>query len=1387
MKTSFDYIELNRTFSLISAGQKNESSLSNIESDPFGWDELLKEHRIIILAESGAGKTTELKHKAQEIAEEGHPAFFIRLENIVDYLNLAFEIGDETGFYKWLSSNQEGWLFLDSVDEALQTSSRGFELGLRRLADLLNLALQRTHLYITGRTSVWRQADLQLCKEQLPFHVASSSDEDEDEDETHHNFKLVTLNDLDQLQIHRFLSRYDPQNHQALEKAIEKANAHEYTSRPQDLIWLVDYWKKNQSLGTRKELIENNIQQRLIEIRRPGPEGSLPLATAREGARKLAATLLLTKKASICLPGQKVTANGLSISEILDDWSENQQNLLLTLPIFDEAEYGAVRFHHVTVKEYLAAEWVIERMQQTPTERRLMNLFFSHRYNRDIIIPVMRPVLPWIALQSTPVRKQLLEIDPEVFFEGGDPAYIDAEERKAILDKLCQHVATGRRIHLPKVVIPSFASNLGEQINELLEKYKDESDVLFELLILVNTARLKLPEDFLLTLMRRADTSEYNRLFAIRIFISSGGNKALDRLLSQLEQEPQLNRKHIAEILQSIDATPDNIQWLARNLRKLEKREYRFIDYFDDAFITFVKKAEGKILTPLLMQLPKLLQNDDKHERGINKWLYPLAQGVIERIIAGGEDALQESVLPGILFDFLKDPLLISSQTNKFKETVFRLLESHEGIRRGLCWYAYSQEEASNKTNARYVLYHVRSFLHNEGDFVHFTDLITSSKTSDEKQRALKIAFPIYLNIGEKPEYLAELRKVTTEDGINETLEQWLDVMEKDRKERKKQDEYYERLARAEEKRQENEDNEKRLVEAIKAAPKKLHSEYLDQGIVPSWQCYLFRKCDRDGNRLTSSNWEDLIDEFGIAVAESYRDSAIYFWRKYTPVKSEDSSIPLALRFGLSGIQMEADITNDWTDELSEDDVLLACRYASHELNGFPPWFETLCLKRSELVSLYIEEEVREELNEYLKKGQRAIGLIDRLKVYAEWGWEIFAPLLLKIIEEIEPPTIDQLEQILAILQSAKCISNNELAQLASAKIKSVPTTHLPYWFSVWTGVSPEEAVDEMKRLYVEKISPRCVSLAMTYIVQLRGGRIGRTSHARKAYLKANVLHELYKLMSQLIRPEDDINRPSGSIYSPSLRDEAEGARDSLINALVELEDSMAVFALMEIAEQSDKQLKEWIERKIKQKAEQAAEKTLDLAGVNHFSLHIAYQPSNSNELSDMVHDLLQDFKDEYEDGDKSIADLFRDKNEEELRRVLANWLEKTSQSFFIIVEEEELADEKRIDIRLYHQTDVRVVLELKVVDNWSGPDLLKQLEDQLCGDYMLDGRSKHGFYVLFFMDRGKRKRWQINRKKCDFEKLPSEIQKEWDENISHRFKGITVRVVGIDMTKRGR
>jgi hypothetical protein len=112
--------------------------------------------RVLILADPGAGKTFEALDQARKLQARGRKAFFIRIEAINAAFEHAFEVGTREEFNAWLGSSEEGWFFLDSVEEAQLETPRALEDAIRTFGARVQPARERAHVSITSREDAWQ-------------------------------------------------------------------------------------------------------------------------------------------------------------------------------------------------------------------------------------------------------------------------------------------------------------------------------------------------------------------------------------------------------------------------------------------------------------------------------------------------------------------------------------------------------------------------------------------------------------------------------------------------------------------------------------------------------------------------------------------------------------------------------------------------------------------------------------------------------------------------------------------------------------------------------------------------------------------------------------------------------------------------------------------------------------------------------------------------------------------------------------------------------------------------------------------------------------------------------------------------------------------------------
>ena len=1432
------FIELHRTF--------HELTSKNTEGDEIdftwipglsrsqGWPDLIKEYRLIILSEAGSGKTSEIRHIARTLRAQNKQAFFLRLENISGKFKYAFEVGIFKDFRKWLKSGDEGWLLLDSVDEARLRHPNDFQRAIRELSNRIEAVLGRVHIIITGRTSAWRpKTDLDLCVTQLPHvdtalhdeaHEGNSEEQDDNFElktegvkSDKQVFKIVSLDDLTDEQISKFAAARGINDSKAFLDAVEQADARSFTSRPQDLEELLDLWLEKGHIGTGLEIMQNSVGRRLAERDQNRAE-SLPLSSdrAHQGARLLAAATTLTRDQTIRVPDGAENTMGIPAQSVLIDWNNKEQATLLSRPVFSEAIYSTVQFHHRTVREYLTAEWIAELLKHETSRRSIESLFFRNQYGIEVVVPTLRPILPWLALFDQKIAERVYATAPEIFFEGGDPSQLPLEIRQRILRDVCEQIeseGTSWPSHERSVVRRFAKPDLTDDIRELISKYTDNDNLTQFLLYMVWLGQLEGLKQEVMEIALTPSTEKNVRKTAFRAIytVGSDGDREIVRQRF-LDEAPELRREWLTHLIEGVKPSEETRAWLLACLKKSEFNEgYRF-DHLAHSVTEFVESADVELLPGLITGFNRLLNLPPMIERRLcevsekYQGLLGPASKAVERLT---DDRRPASLEPDSL-DVL-DKLVLAQGYLKYgvgdAMSVFsKLVPAWPELNRALFWFGVgrARKAISKKDNNRLTNYWQAPVLHSfwrfeVDDFEYVADEIPSRDFIDDKLVALSLAFNLYVKAERPRAWREKLKKVVREIGnaeLSGRLKTCLKPPPQSDEERrwKRQDAKLNRQDKAYRMRQDkiHADNKKWFFDNLESARIKLRE---DPGTMTRPMYYLLEQTRVIESQLeedTNHNWKILIPEYGEEGALFYKEGAVSFWRHYKPkFRSEGASSGSGdynFDIGLTGLEIEASENRNWTHHLGPAEVEYACRYATCELGGFPAWFSGLFDAYPELVCEFLMQEMRYELS-IENPDTHTHYVISGVYRTGQWAWDKLAPEIYELLEK-EPQNLSNLDQLLTIVQGSSLL--DELVDnLASEKCRTESELlHQARWFAVWTGVSPEAAIASLNERLSEIDSPKDQTLfSMVFVTHLLGGRRGKGICAREAFHTPGHLKSLYMLMHEYIRPDEDINRAGGVVYTPELRDEAQYARDGLFNLLKQTPGKEAYSALNELAmAHPTEKTRKSIRSSAKKRAELDSEmEPWSPEDVREFNDKMEMTPKTHKELAELAVLRLVDFKYDTEHGDGSLSvTLQKITKETEMRNFIGRELREKANGRYSIPQEEELADAKKPDLRFHGMSfDEPVPVELKLADNCTGPELFERLENQLCKGYLRDDRSKRGIYLLIY--RGDKSRWQLpNGRYVIFSALIDELQRHWQKlQPEPGFLGVEdIRVVGIDLTQ---
>ncbi len=1430
-------VPLERRFETVSQDVDEAQAADYLEllgyGKPLGWPEIDARYRTVVLAAGGAGKTFELEARARYFDAQGRYSFFIRIEDIDGGFEKAFEIGDAAAFEKWRSSSSEAWFFLDSVDEARLGHPRAFEKALRAFGAKIADAQDRAHICISSRPYSWQpRRDFALVDRLFPSVPLKQEPTGEDVDPGDKitaegtGLKVLQLKPLDMDEIRFFAAHRSASRIEDFVTAIERADVMDQAGRPFDLEGLIAKWNSDGALGGRLELLRHNIATRLREIR-PEREWQQPLdlERAREGARLLAAAVLLTGEPGIYVPDESHEKPGIDAAELLSGWGDQKEiRALLERPLFNDVLYGMVRFRHRDVRELLAAEWFDDLLKKGH-RRAVEALIFREQYGERIITPRMRPILPWLILFDEDIRSRVLALEPEIAIEGGDAAGLPIHERRKLLHDVIERLVSGdgsRSVSDNSAIARIAQEDLADDALKLIEKYADHDDAIFFLGRLVWQGDMKVCVPALLRIAANSERGKYARIAATRAVMTCGDAEQKQRLWSAMHDSPgKLPRELLAEIIQNSAADAATVRLLLSGLEKLPpyvRFEASGLEQTMHALIDrmAVNKNDtgGQPLLELVAGLNVFLEREPHMERREcrvsedHAWLLAHASHAAERLVSAQVDgALSDDVISVML----KIPAVRfwrSGDLDEYKTRLHELVPAWPELNDTLFWASIHQARERMETkDERLTTHHQVAWLGHYWKFgpERFDGVLDFIRDNagghpDDPQVALSLAFQIFVDADRPQPLLDALQESVAGDPVLETyLKNRLNPQESEGM-RKMREDSLSRKRKREKEKKEQQRNRSKWIARIKANPDVVRNPPgLEPGQFSSDQYWLLREIEKGETRVSrgeaGANWRSLVPEFGEEVARAFRDAAIAFWRTYAPgLRSEGadtSTIPYALIFAMTGLSIEAQEREDFPSGLDPEEVDQALKYLTSELNGFPPWLEDFHKFFPERVLTAVRKELDWELDNSGPDISHHYILHD-LVYYGAWLHGALAPGLFQRFMSQDFPNADVLRHVLNILAGGTT-EPAKLLQLAKRGIAAKPgPDQLAIWYALWVDCEPETGIPALEQWLASLRADEAKEAAQGFITRLVGARGMRREIELCAgnFKQPKHLKSLYVLMQESIRASEDIRRANGGAYSPELRDDAQDARNMLFNLLVEMPGKESYIAIRElITEHPDASFREWMAHQARRRAVLDGDLPPWTAEqVREFGRSLTLVPTTNRELFEQGVLQLLELKHWLEEGNESpYAAWEAVKGETKIRGLVAGELNRRGNKLFRCAQENEFPNRQRPDIWLLNNdVPAPVPIELKVLDEgWSGPKLFERLRNQLVGDYLREDGAECGIMLLVWQGRAAAKRWRIDGKSVSLDELADALKRYWSA-IANDYPGVSaIEVVVIDLTRR--
>jgi hypothetical protein len=1439
------FIELNRKFYELSASElKDTEFLANIGDNFFvsklSWEDLLKYNTVILLAEAGSGKTTELQAKQKNLVNNKKYAFYFPLEslcreNIFDILSAE----EELLFNKWeLDKAEVAWFFLDAVDELKITNGK-LDKALIRLSKSINANIRRARFIITSRPNDWHfYVDTDIVQDRLClpkktkrkfdispedyFTRAFAQDnsslaeikEETNSDTSDFITKTVAMLPLSNKQIRCFAKQIGISDVTSFLEELDLQNAWTFARRPLDIMELFELWRATKHLGTRTQQHEVNITSKLKENTSRPDSGILSEKKARQGAERLALALALTRTRTIRSPEQpknlQQTESMLDPSSILDDWTDAERQTLLRKALFDPATYGRIRFHHSSVQEYLAACHLHNLFEQGLSIKTLFRMIFSNHYGEDIVFPSMRPIAAWLSLRNSVICRELIKREPESLLLFGDPESLNIQKRKELIRTFTSLYGHGdwRGLNIPIDEIRRLAHpDLEPVIRELWDSGTTNEDVRDLLVDMIWKGKIRNCTDIAYNIAFDKSWRNIQRAVAIKALIACKQFKQARIIIDTMLAQTTLWEDTIIFLIVP-DLFPDiiSLDELIALIKQIPEPQ-RTYGGFDRALSQIAESIDPLSYQAIALRdrIADLIFEEKNKEstyydiKSDKGYLITGLQILCERQITSQLPPVDTATIRScVIANYFKGK---SYSTNDHISTLKDYFSKAVQIREKVFWiqvFIMDKIAPTKNDRNRYFQIERNSLIGKltESDFPWLLIGLSTKENPEHHPIALHALLTI-LHYCDKNATIIKSIRATIEGDLKLVA-----IFEEATTPRPKSDEYEEQNKKHLKYQQEEKRKKESHIEKWKtwrddviSNPEKFFSPEKCQETIGNIFFWLYSLHEL-GEQFDSWNKDAIRYTFSEGVANLAEIEFQKFWRTKKPLlwseknPAERNSTPYSWLYGLYGLSLESRHAN-WTLSLTPTEASLASRYATLELNGFAPFIK-------DIVTTY-PEEVAEELGKELVAQIGYASQHDHLPLLQDLAHtdkqlqQLFTPSLLPSIAtwptefsvEASKRLAKHLGQILGILQAAPSqLEHQQITEICTRNYKDNPFSSLgTTWLKGVFYLDPMQAthlfIDTLASSDAIQGKEHAIIAFGTVFGSLKAININVENHTQRAQILAKLVRYAYAF----VRIEEDQTHEEA--YTPDTRDKAQRARESLLSALLATPGAEAWRAILELAMEPD--FSSFADR-LRFLAREKAAKEAEFLAYTHkdcFELeqHHEIQPNDNDRLFSVMMDKIDELQYQilhHDFSDRSLLESI-DK-EEDMQRTLALRIELLSGRMFTVTREEEVADRKRTDIRLLTNCGIKAVIEIKIASKWSLTELENALTNQLIRQYLRHSTCASGCLLLTY--NGNKQIWEntATGDRFNFKEVVTHLSNIASEiEKKHNFD-IRVSVFGLDL-----
>jgi len=1379
------------------------------------WKDLRDKPLTVVLGQAGIGKTVEFELEVQRLRSAGKAAFFVALNQLVNPQSWSRALAESyDGYEQWKVSKETAYFFLDAVDEARLKGQADFEQALSEVLLALGKCMSRVRFVISSRPTDWSIHGVSAAVDKYlgkPIATALSVLNEAPASAIGKSGTTVnvvrlpaadaieplvaSLEPLSISEAKRLAEAFDVQEAKAFWDTVSDGSYAFMATRPLDLGWMVRLWNEKRSLGTYRELIEFNIENRLTEVNPSYLAAGAVLSQdqLRMGSEELAAAAELSGRAYIATEyAPTVRADEVAPSSVLSGWKPNEVARLLSVAVFDEATFGRVRFHHRTTRAYLAACWVNRQLVIGVPFHRVLTLFAASPFGTAVLIPSRRWALCWLAAINVEAREWLTRHFPEMLLFDGDPEAWDSLSADRAFMAYVQRLKSGLRTdwyndqsefrRVGRTLSPGLVAGL-------LATPELPVRVTTALLPIAKHGRLTDCAEVVFSIYKNIAASQRERRYALEVLETIATPEQRVAIKGDLVSGLLTSNALIASALPTTDWQGLSIaQLVAIFMQTTSEERYgggsMAQTLKEDLLPVATATSAEMLLRAVLEALPKpeaekrfaRFSDSDQPERA---WLLDVLPDCFERLL---------TLLPQTHGDYPDCCIEAAERLEALRDSGFIdreefgrihiLVAEHSGLRWQIALEIAQSENIIHSTSR--LTWGTNCLVNFEA--ADMPELILRANDMVAGQDTRNIWFAVGMEVAfrglkgrSRTESLAEL--VSGPDSTARQVQvdtqhaRWADGV-KHRRTWKAEDALQKR-----ERQVQHEAHRAQLVNDVECIRDASHMGSLHWLIH-----YSYEHAGR--TTFTRVNYEVISRDFGQAVALALAVGLKVVWAAAeapNPADYKDGALPWEALTALAGLHTLLDEGINIAS-LTDADAGRAAKLAVWELNGPPDWFEPLAKAHGPVVSEalrpWIESEAQLTTDAHHLRG----GLEMALRCSTAVRTALLAPLVPMLKDgRIERP--ETLKELVKALRAGGLIAADVLSDLCRARVvTSISPDGLvgeTYWLHTWLEEDPASAWGWFEQHVAS-------SPAVTGELVKAFAKMAQDCKWVKQPADAASIAVLLRLHSLLTQSQPSPGAPVDPEDAGTFGHVVTELRSRIPNVLVQSRGAAAHRALVHLMEaEALPNTKQWLAAQVAAHAAREASESsqLEPCDLSDIGSPFVAAPKNESQLFVQVMARLEEVRKGTEEGPFSDRALFSPgMPEAHLQSWLAARFSETKNRRFTVTREEQVDDDKEPDIQLGCPQG-KVCVEIKPLDKgrgYSANSLTETLRVQIVKQYLRGFNSTHGILVLFRLDD---KTWNIpgGKTRQPFSALVEYLQSQADIIKNESPDVVALQIVGIN------